>query len=309
MTTNVLDEFAKYLAERHFNAAALLGKLNSSARRVGDKTLRDLWEASDLSANDFAEEVAALLPPAADRVAATDCRARRWRPSSRAASCARRWCFPYQGARRKPPAGARRPDRRWRRCAPPRSCSAGPVAIEIALLRGHRDRPDQAARRGRRRRARRRGGDVRARRRRRREPARSRERRAGRARRQRPARARHGAARDRHPHRAVPHRPCRAHARRRPAARRADAGRRAAAGADLAHQDSRRPQHRRAPPAAGRRGARARRAHRIRRARRHHADAAWRVRRDPPAAARPRPAGDRQARAAGARRSAAARAC
>ncbi len=60
MTTNVLDEFAKYLTERHINAAALLGKLNSSGRRSGDKTLRDLYEASDLSANDFAEEVAAF---------------------------------------------------------------------------------------------------------------------------------------------------------------------------------------------------------------------------------------------------------
>ena len=58
MTTNVLDEFAKYLTERHINAAALLGKLNSSGRRSDDKTLRDLYEASDLSANDFAEEVA-----------------------------------------------------------------------------------------------------------------------------------------------------------------------------------------------------------------------------------------------------------
>src|SRR6201988_4964758 len=60
MTTNVLDEFAKYLTERHINAAALLGKLNSSGRRPDDKTLRDLYEASDLSANDFAEEVAAF---------------------------------------------------------------------------------------------------------------------------------------------------------------------------------------------------------------------------------------------------------
>jgi general secretion pathway protein E len=60
MTTNVLDEFAKYLTERHINAAALLGKLNSSGRRSADKTLRDLYEASDLSANDFAEEVAAF---------------------------------------------------------------------------------------------------------------------------------------------------------------------------------------------------------------------------------------------------------
>jgi general secretion pathway protein E len=48
------------LSSRHFNAANLLAKLNSTPRRNGDKTLRDLWEASDLSANDFATEVAAF---------------------------------------------------------------------------------------------------------------------------------------------------------------------------------------------------------------------------------------------------------
>jgi general secretion pathway protein E len=48
------------LSARHINAAALLTKLNSSGRRADDKTLRDLYEASDLSANDFAEEVAAF---------------------------------------------------------------------------------------------------------------------------------------------------------------------------------------------------------------------------------------------------------
>src|SRR3954447_5383124 len=58
MTTNVPDEFTQYLAERHVNAAALLAKLGSSGRRTDDKTLRDLYEASDLSANDFAEAVA-----------------------------------------------------------------------------------------------------------------------------------------------------------------------------------------------------------------------------------------------------------
>jgi len=58
MTTSVVDEFVKYLSDRHFNAAGLLSKLNSTPRRNGEKTLRDLWEASDLSANDFAEEVA-----------------------------------------------------------------------------------------------------------------------------------------------------------------------------------------------------------------------------------------------------------
>src|SRR5215211_7308746 len=60
MTTNAIDEFAKYLSDRHFNAAGLLSKLNSASRRSGEKTLRDLWEASDLSANDFAAEVAAF---------------------------------------------------------------------------------------------------------------------------------------------------------------------------------------------------------------------------------------------------------
>src|SRR5215217_6280884 len=60
MTTNAIDEFAKYLSDRHFNAAGLLSKLNSASRRSGEKTLRDLWEASDLSANDFAGEVAAF---------------------------------------------------------------------------------------------------------------------------------------------------------------------------------------------------------------------------------------------------------
>ena len=58
MTTNVIDEFVKYLGERHFNAANLLSKLKSAPRRNGENTLRDLWEASDLSANDFAEDVA-----------------------------------------------------------------------------------------------------------------------------------------------------------------------------------------------------------------------------------------------------------
>ena len=58
MTTNLIEDFVKYLGERHFNAASLLSKLNSAPRRNGENTLRDLWEASDLSANDFAEDVA-----------------------------------------------------------------------------------------------------------------------------------------------------------------------------------------------------------------------------------------------------------
>ena len=46
---------------------ALLAKLNSAGRRSGEKTLRDLWEVSDLSANDFADEVAAFYRAAPGR--------------------------------------------------------------------------------------------------------------------------------------------------------------------------------------------------------------------------------------------------
>jgi len=97
MTTNVLDEFAKYLTERHINAAALLAKLNAGGRRADDKTLRDLYEASDLSANDFAEEVAAFyhLPRIAlpQLVAAQSLTARFSRRFLRETLV-----FPYQGA-------------------------------------------------------------------------------------------------------------------------------------------------------------------------------------------------------------------
>ena len=58
MSANIIDEFVEYLTHRHFNAENLLAKLNSTPRRNGEKTLRDLWEASDLSANDFADAVA-----------------------------------------------------------------------------------------------------------------------------------------------------------------------------------------------------------------------------------------------------------
>jgi general secretion pathway protein E len=58
MTANIIDQFVEYLSSRHFNAGSLLLKLNAAPRRSGEKTLRDLWEVSDLSANDFANEVA-----------------------------------------------------------------------------------------------------------------------------------------------------------------------------------------------------------------------------------------------------------
>src|ERR1043165_8441157 len=97
MTTNVVDEFANYLTERHINAAALLAKLNSGGRPADDKTLRDLYEASDLSANDFAEEVAAFyrlpriaLPQLVSAQPPTVRFSRRFLPET--------LVFPYQGA-------------------------------------------------------------------------------------------------------------------------------------------------------------------------------------------------------------------
>jgi general secretion pathway protein E len=60
MTANIIDQFAEYLSSRHFNAGSLLSKLNAAPRRGGEKTLRDLWEVSDLTANDFANEVASF---------------------------------------------------------------------------------------------------------------------------------------------------------------------------------------------------------------------------------------------------------
>ena len=60
MSANIIDEFVEYLSSRHFGAGNLLSKLNSTGRRGSEKTLRDLWEASDLSANDFAGEVASF---------------------------------------------------------------------------------------------------------------------------------------------------------------------------------------------------------------------------------------------------------
>jgi general secretion pathway protein E len=67
MSSNILEEFTQYLCDRQINSQTLLAKLNSAPRRTPDRTLRDLWEASDLSANDFAEEVARFheLPRAA----------------------------------------------------------------------------------------------------------------------------------------------------------------------------------------------------------------------------------------------------
>jgi general secretion pathway protein E len=51
-------EFASYLARTHALTGDLLGKFSAAAKSRRQKKLRDLWEVSDLSASDFADEVA-----------------------------------------------------------------------------------------------------------------------------------------------------------------------------------------------------------------------------------------------------------
>src|SRR5215218_5519590 len=58
MTTNSVGEFAGYLLQKNYIAGHSTSKLNFKDGDSGDKTLRKLWELTDLGANDFADEVA-----------------------------------------------------------------------------------------------------------------------------------------------------------------------------------------------------------------------------------------------------------
>src|SRR3954447_139537 len=58
MTTNSIGEFAGYLLQKKYIAGHSTSKLDFKDGDGGDKTLRKLWELTDLSANDFADEVA-----------------------------------------------------------------------------------------------------------------------------------------------------------------------------------------------------------------------------------------------------------
>jgi general secretion pathway protein E len=51
-------EFASYLARKHSITGALLSKSDPANRSGGQKRLRELWELTNLSSNDFADEVA-----------------------------------------------------------------------------------------------------------------------------------------------------------------------------------------------------------------------------------------------------------
>jgi general secretion pathway protein E len=53
-----LLEFTGYLARKHSITGDLLSKFTSAGRSGKEKRLRDLWELTDLPANDFADEVA-----------------------------------------------------------------------------------------------------------------------------------------------------------------------------------------------------------------------------------------------------------
>ena len=54
------QEFAGHLARKHSITGDLLSKFGPTGSAEKDRKLRDLWELTDLSAHDFADEVAAF---------------------------------------------------------------------------------------------------------------------------------------------------------------------------------------------------------------------------------------------------------
>src|SRR5260370_10813574 len=58
MSANTAAEFQQYLAGKYRITSELGSKLGVTAAAHGEKTFRKLWESTDLSANDFADEVA-----------------------------------------------------------------------------------------------------------------------------------------------------------------------------------------------------------------------------------------------------------
>jgi len=58
MTANISTEFAKHLSGKNYIAADLILSASSLKSSTTEPTLRRLWELTDLSANDFADEVA-----------------------------------------------------------------------------------------------------------------------------------------------------------------------------------------------------------------------------------------------------------
>jgi general secretion pathway protein E len=58
MSANISEDFAKYLVSKNYIAGDLITKLDLPKAQGSGQTLRRLWELTDLSANDFADEVA-----------------------------------------------------------------------------------------------------------------------------------------------------------------------------------------------------------------------------------------------------------
>jgi general secretion pathway protein E len=58
MTTNIVAEFARHLSSKNYIVSDLSLSLNGDRQNNLELNLRKLWESTDLSANDFADEVA-----------------------------------------------------------------------------------------------------------------------------------------------------------------------------------------------------------------------------------------------------------
>ena len=58
MSVNMSEDFAKYLVSKNYIAGDLISKFDLPNAQNAGQTLRRLWELTDLSANDFADEVA-----------------------------------------------------------------------------------------------------------------------------------------------------------------------------------------------------------------------------------------------------------
>ena len=131
MPADNLGDFTKYLLNKNSITGDVSSKLNFVDRIGGDGKLRDLWELTDLSANDFADEVARFyrLP----RVTLPALMA----ASSLASRFSRRFLretavFPYEADGRFKLALADPSDGAAMRAA--EIVLGGPVAVEVALL-------------------------------------------------------------------------------------------------------------------------------------------------------------------------------
>ena len=60
MPTDLAHEFANYLRDKN-HLTHDSGALNGAAQPPANRALQKLWELTDLSANDFADEVAAFF--------------------------------------------------------------------------------------------------------------------------------------------------------------------------------------------------------------------------------------------------------